>query len=297
MDYVCLTDKSDSIYFERFASSFMDANIPSYFSIDTIFAGQDSTIEITRTRLFNTLNDGTLFLSYYGHGAPERWSKYNIFTYGDIDSLKENNLPFILTSAACEQPFDLPSDSSIVRKLIILPKYGTVASVNSTGLNELNSGSDFLNYFYSNFLSIPDMAIGEAVLQTKVKLETFDHEVDAIPRRYTLLGDPALKLPLNTINRIVRKQSIIPDLYCLYQNYPNPFNPSSTIRYSIQKAGYVTIKVYDILGREIAILVNEFKPSGEYEIHLNGANLSSGIYYYQMRSGDFVDAKKFMLMK
>lgn len=100
-----------------------------------------------------------MFLSYYGHGAPDRWSKYNIFTSRDVDSLSKNNLPFILASAACEQPFDAPNDSTIVRKLIISQNNGTVASINSTGLNYLQVGSlFFLQLVFSD--SICDIFFG-----------------------------------------------------------------------------------------------------------------------------------------
>ena len=89
----------------------------------------------------------------------------------------------------------------------------------------------------------------------------------------------------------------IPQIFSLSQNYPNPFNPTTTINYSVPKSGFVTIKVYDLLGREAAILVNEQKNAGNYEAKLNGSNLSSGVYLYQLRSGSFLQTKKLVLMK
>ena len=83
----------------------------------------------------------------------------------------------------------------------------------------------------------------------------------------------------------------------LEQNYPNPFNPTTTIRYRIPETGLVTLKVYDILGREVATLVNEERISGSYEVEFDGSNLSSGVYFYRMRAGDFIDTKKFVLIK
>ena len=135
------------------------------------------------------------------------------------------------------------------------------------------------------------------MLQTKLILETYGNSLDAIPRRYTLLGDPALKLPGNTITQVVEEQKNIPGFYSLKQNYPNPFNPSTTIEFSISERGYVTIKIYDILGKEVSTLVNEDKQPGSYEIKFNGTNLSSGIYFYELRAGNFFDVKKFILMK
>ena len=96
------------------------------------------------------------------------------------------------------------------------------------------------------------------------------------------------------INNVSSK---IPDRYELIQNYPNPFNPTTTINYSIAKESFVTIKVYDFLGREIKTLVNEEKPAGSYDVTFNANNLSSGIYFYAIKAGDFVQAKKMILLK
>ncbi len=85
--------------------------------------------------------------------------------------------------------------------------------------------------------------------------------------------------------------------YVLSQNYPNPFNPSTTISYSIPEDGNVTIKVYDILGNEVASLVDEFKQAGKHDLVFNASNLSSGVYYYKMTSAGFSKIKKLMLMK
>jgi len=85
--------------------------------------------------------------------------------------------------------------------------------------------------------------------------------------------------------------------YFLYQNYPNPFNPSTKINYQIPEISFVTIKVYDVLGNEITTLVNEEKPSGNYEVEFNASTLPSGIHFYKLQAGDFVETKKMILLK
>ena len=92
-------------------------------------------------------------------------------------------------------------------------------------------------------------------------------------------------------------REIVPNKYLLSQNYPNPFNPSTTIKYSVPKLSFVTIKIYDVLGSEIATLVNEEKPIGTYALNWNAANLSSGVYFYLLQAGDFVQTKKMILLK
>jgi photosystem II stability/assembly factor-like uncharacterized protein len=83
----------------------------------------------------------------------------------------------------------------------------------------------------------------------------------------------------------------------LKQNYPNPFNPITTIKYSIADNNFVTLKIFDILGREVKTAVNEYKTSGNYEINFNASELSSGIYYYTLRAGSYTDTKKMIINK
>jgi S-formylglutathione hydrolase FrmB len=94
----------------------------------------------------------------------------------------------------------------------------------------------------------------------------------------------------------------IPQKYILYQNYPNPFNPSTKIKYSVPTVGtsfmkFIRLKVYDILGNEVATLVNEEKPAGTYGITWDADNLPSGVYFYRLQAGDFIQTKKMILMR
>ena len=89
----------------------------------------------------------------------------------------------------------------------------------------------------------------------------------------------------------------VPAKYELLQNYPNPFNPVTKISYALPKNGYVTLKVYDMLGREVAELVNEVKTAGNYTVDFNAGNLSSGTYFYRLETNGFIDTKKMMIIK
>lgn len=92
-------------------------------------------------------------------------------------------------------------------------------------------------------------------------------------------------------------ESEIPSDYKLGQNYPNPFNPNTTINFTIPNSGLVTLKVYDVLGKEVATLVNGELLPGKYEYNFNAAGLSSGIYFYVLHAGDFIATKKMTLLK
>ncbi|MBK9096685.1 MAG: T9SS type A sorting domain-containing protein [bacterium] len=100
-----------------------------------------------------------------------------------------------------------------------------------------------------------------------------------------------------TIGTGINEKFFNPYSYTLSQNYPNPFNPSTVISYRLPVTSNVSLKVYDVLGNEIATLVNEEKPAGEYEVEFNAAKLPSGIYFYKLEAGSFSETKKMILMK
>lgn len=89
----------------------------------------------------------------------------------------------------------------------------------------------------------------------------------------------------------------VPNAFVLEQNYPNPFNPSTTIQYSIAKSANVSLKIFNVLGAEIATLVNKSQTAGNYEVEFNASKLTSGVYFYQLRTNNNVETKKMMLMK
>ena len=93
------------------------------------------------------------------------------------------------------------------------------------------------------------------------------------------------------------QSNLIVSNYILEQNYPNPFNPTTTIKYQIPELSFVTIKVYDVLGSEVATLINEEKPVGSYEFEFDGTKLPSGVYFYRLTAAEFSDTKKLILLK
>jgi hypothetical protein len=94
-----------------------------------------------------------------------------------------------------------------------------------------------------------------------------------------------------------RREELLPVKYNLDQNYPNPFNLSTSIQYAIDNRQFVQLRIYDILGNEVATLVNEYKPAGMYNLQFTMNNLASGIYFYKLQAGSFVETKKMMLLK
>ncbi|MBK8984198.1 MAG: T9SS type A sorting domain-containing protein [Ignavibacteria bacterium] len=111
------------------------------------------------------------------------------------------------------------------------------------------------------------------------------------------VGSAGSVAKMSNLVSVISTNSEIPSSFSLMQNYPNPFNPSTKIAYTIPNNGLVTLKIYNLLGKEVASLINEVKSAGTYEVNFNGANLSSGVYFYRLESGNFVDTKKMFLLK
>jgi hypothetical protein len=111
------------------------------------------------------------------------------------------------------------------------------------------------------------------------------------------LGPVLWRRPVSEVVKIKSVESTFPDKIELQQNYPNPFNPNTNIRYQIANNIFVVLRVYDILGKEIATLVNEKLSAGTYEVKFDGTNLPSGVYYYKIEAGKYSATKKMLLIK
>jgi hypothetical protein len=101
----------------------------------------------------------------------------------------------------------------------------------------------------------------------------------------------------NTVPVSNIKGTNLPLVFSLAQNFPNPFNPVTTIKYALPKDVKVVIKIYDILGREVRTLVNEFRKAGYYDVKFDMSSYASGVYFYRIEAGDFVQSKKMVLVK
>ena len=108
---------------------------------------------------------------------------------------------------------------------------------------------------------------------------------------------PKFPLTILPVTAVESEQKELLDNFFLSQNYPNPFNPSTSIRYAVNSLQFINLKVYGVLGNEIALLVDEEKPAGTFEVEFDASYLPSGIYFYQLRVGNFVETKKMIFLR
>jgi tetratricopeptide (TPR) repeat protein len=142
------------------------------------------------------------------------------------------------------------------------------------------------------------------IITTALNLDTTNSQLGKIGGgKYLVKGTSEYLSKLNNILQSKfginseEKEQIIPKEYSLYQNYPNPFNPTTRIKFDIPKDGLITLEIFDILGRRITKLVDEYKSAGSYEQVFNASSLASGVYVYKLQAGDFVSSKKMILLK
>jgi len=161
-------------------------------------------------------------------------------------------------------------------------------------LDSLESRIDTLEYKldHHHHIYLTGRGVGQNNTEANTTLSIFDEG-----------GTPGISPPIyndipeNNIPEENIENKSVPDKFLLGQNYPNPFNPSTVISFAIPTQAFVTVKVYDILGREVKTLMNEIKPVGYYEINFNASDLPSGTYIYEIRAGNFVETKKMILLK
>lgn len=174
-----------------------------------------------------------------------------------------------------------------------------------TGVNgSLNQYSDSYPFFEKGFPALYFEENQFSPYYHTVNDIISNYDMDFCSEVITAAGATLLKYMFMNSPTDIREEVLPAEDFVLYQNYPNPFNPSTVISYQLPVSSAVTLKVYDILGNEIATLVNEEKSAGKYTIEFNNhsstpgiRNLPSGFYFYQLRAGNHIETKKMILLK
>ena len=164
---------------------------------------------------------------------------------------------------------------------------------------KLKSSDSWVNNVYPSPINISNIGPGGSTTTT-----FYVNSVDSLPHHFINLEIEILSYGFSFWKHsqeypvgVEEEEFLIPFAYSLEQNYPNPFNPKTNIKYKIPSFTRVELKVYDMLGKEVAVLVNEEKSSGDYETNFDGSKLPSGIYFYQLKASSFVETKKMVLLR
>ncbi len=305
-----------STFSNMYATTFSTSNSPYFFNLSNDIQSYYSIPKNTSTTSISEGREGIVAKNklqfYFGVGDVKVDNE--LVSFKEIaDSVRFSNLQ-TLNQYLTTEPFPLTDNSSFL--------YSVQFGVTDTSYAQNSLGEDsFVKY---RVLLIDDntnqlLGVYDEVTYTLENL--LQHKNIAYQVNTAGIGNRTVRLALEVTDNITPKYALAEKYaddyvitkekyetisfqgklgvteYALEQNYPNPFNPVTTIRYQIPKAGRVTLKVYDILGKEITTLVNEEKEIGRYQINFDASNLSSGVYLYEIVVNDYRAVKKLMVIK
>ena len=253
------------------------ANLQFSDGIDTVTFRIDSDTDIPGQTEPTWPQDILGIGSQFDNSSPFN-SGYQIFPrFYATDFLPPNTIPVELTSFAASVN-------------------GNSVTLNWTTASELNnSGFDILRQTQNNQWNKIGFRAG---FGTTTEIHSYSFVDENLPSGKYAYGLKQVDFDGTfELSDVVNVEVTNPVKYDLSQNYPNPFNPSTTIKFTLAKSGNVTLKIYNTLGEEVALLVNRIMESGTHEVNFNALNLNSGIYFYRIEAGDFSQVKKMTLLK
>ncbi len=270
-------------------ANILPSSINSFFVTDSdtsIYFGNKDTI-ITR---INTV--GASLIWFEGFGSYRYFIDEEYFSIMDIYALENLSKYFVSIFVASRAAF-LDTTKSMTTKMLFLKDAGSIAGFASVSLSYWGASRVIHRIIAENIFNQTQKSIGQLFREFGNIGGTVQYQISAI----NLWGDPSLILNYDATTRVENITAHIPQEFSLSQNYPNPFNPTTSIRYAVSSGQFVLLKVYDIIGKEVATLVNEEKPAGSYEVEFNASGLSSGIYFYQLNTGSITATKKMILLR
>ncbi|HEY9164663.1 MAG TPA: C25 family cysteine peptidase [Candidatus Kryptonia bacterium] len=257
----------------------------------SVHVRSDSPSHLDSTGFVNLWSEGAAIVAYTGHADPILFSYSHYFTTWSIDSLKNGGRLPVCFLGGCDLTFDTGPEVSIPTHLLDHEGGGAVAVISSEGLMFENTAVMFYTSLIQTMIKEPDEPLGKVYEATMPAWES------DIAHRFTLLGDPALIAKHSLVSTRVTPPSLAPRSFALKQNYPNPFNPTTVISYQISAVSHVTLKVYDVIGRLVATLVDEKQNTGTHSVTFTADRLPSGVYFYRLEAGSYMDTKKLVVLK
>ena len=260
---------------------------------DTRCASRGTSSESGFVKVVRIGDGNTPYLQIVVQDTPSGTDPINVLQ-GMFDNWKDSLFTFVdpFLSEIMVEPDTLPADGTSDAVITISPKNnsdtllasGLQVVLFNTGAGSLSPVTDLGDGTYQATITAP-IAIGTDTISALIVSGT---DTTSIFRK-------AIVTYINPTS--VKKSQISPDMFYLYQNYPQPFNPSTTIKFQVPTISFVTLKIFDALGREIAVLINEVKEAGTFEVEFDGSDLTSGIYFYTLKAGGYTNTKKMSLIK
>ncbi|MCW8804166.1 MAG: T9SS type A sorting domain-containing protein, partial [Ignavibacteriaceae bacterium] len=236
----------------------------------------------------NLLTDlqGSLSQGWFACGMDSRDNSATY--YIEFDGWAETNVPYLEVIYQYTVPVELTSFTANAVEDEVKLNWATATETNNQGfqVEKMNTAGTFEQIGYLAGFGTTTEPKAYSFTDSKLDAGTYSYRLKQID------FDGSYEY-----SDVVEVEVSIPAVYALEQNYPNPFNPSTTINYSIAEDGFVKLSVYNMLGEEVATVVNTTQKAGKYEVNFNASKLSSGVYVYRIEATNFTASKKLMLLK
>jgi len=268
-------------------------NFPPYIRKYFIFETDTSIYYGNKDSIYSAINKrGNSLIWFEGHSRDSSFSSENYFNIEDLNGLSNASKYYILIFAATQRAI-IDTNTNLSNEMLYLDNAGSIGALVVCGLSFWGIIKAYQRAWAKRFYDPNINSLGEAFDLTTLPFGIYYWYMKTV---INLWADPSLKLKYD-ITTSVEEDNVIPTEFVLFQNYPNPFNPSTKIKFVIPKSSFVNLKVYNVLGIEAATLVNQERPAGNYEVEFNATDLPSGVYFYRLQAGDFIETKKMILLR
>jgi len=282
--------------------------LPSYMRSNIISSADTSVYYGNKDSICSAINNiGSSAVWFEGHSAESLFVSYDYFSLNDLEGFNNKSKYFI--SIHNTQFAIIDTNTNFANEMLYLKEAGSIGGICNIGLTYWGIQKSFQHTFAERLFNPSIGSLGEAVV-----LDSFSNIgiMWKMKLSNNLWADPSLKLKYDITVDVEDVKTETPTEFALHQNYPNPFNPSTKIIFVIPKSSFVSLKVYNVLGKEAATLVNEERSAGSYEVEFDASNLPSGVYFYRLQavpngrqagfpsasSGQgFVETKKMILLR
>lgn len=269
-------------------------NFPQFIREYFIFETDTSIYYGNKDSIYSAINNrGCTIVWFEGFSSDSSFVSNDYFNLDDLAGLS-NDSKYFITIFASTQGAIIDSNTNMTNEMLYLPNAGSLGGIATTGLSYWGASKAFQRTWAERLFDPAIQSLGETFdLYMYSSGGVFGYMKTIV----NLWADPSIKLKYDVTVDVDNPEIEMPTTFVLGQNYPNPFNPTTNIKYQIAEHGFVSLKIYDVLGNEIASLVNKENPAGIYEVEWNASGFSSGIYFYQLKTGNFVETRKMVLIK
>lgn len=282
--------EDDGSIFQNVAINFSD-NLLAHLKPDLYLSPSDYDITGFRNSIINGINiKGYSSVFFIGKSNQNQFGNPAVFDQNNIDAINTDYSPFVVFMG--KQLFSSSDQVSLIDNLLF-NRNGAIGGISPVGYHYLHLNSQFNKILCNNIYSEQGISIGESFKKVVNDEEFFF----TFPRKDLLgiFGDPSLTLKFDILAATENDELV--NEFFLHQNYPNPFNPTTVISFSLPETTNIELKIFDVLGREITTLIHGIMQEGNHSVEFDASELSSGIYLYQIRAGEFRNTKKMLLIR